>query len=99
MAQLQEQATAQSQEQAILQRALQDKTAQVEVELMSIKVRGCSLREEGEEGPGRGLWARCQGGRLTRKSTHKAASFSDPADGAESGSGGQAEAGTADSLC
>lgn len=41
----------------------------------------------------------CQGGKSTRKSTHKAASSPDPADGAESGSGGQAEAGTADGLC
>lgn len=37
VAELQEQVTSQSQEQAILQRALQDKTAQVEVERMSTK--------------------------------------------------------------
>ncbi|XP_034380743.1 coiled-coil alpha-helical rod protein 1 isoform X4 [Arvicanthis niloticus] len=48
VAQLQEQATAQSQEQAILQRALQDKTAQVEVELMSIKTLQMELNQAQE---------------------------------------------------
>ncbi|XP_052018989.1 coiled-coil alpha-helical rod protein 1 isoform X3 [Apodemus sylvaticus] len=45
VAELQEQVTAQSQEQAILQRALQDKTAQVEVERMSTKTLQMELNQ------------------------------------------------------
>lgn len=48
---------AQSQEHAILQRSLEDKAAQVEVERMGAKVRVChsqGLREAWEPGP----WAR-----------------------------------------
>ncbi|XP_028642318.1 coiled-coil alpha-helical rod protein 1 isoform X2 [Grammomys surdaster] len=48
VAELQEQVTAQSQEQAILQRALQDKTAQVEVERMSIKTLKMELNQAQE---------------------------------------------------
>ncbi|XP_029387497.1 coiled-coil alpha-helical rod protein 1 isoform X2 [Mus pahari] len=48
VAELQEQVTAQSQEQAILQRALQDKTAQVEVEQMSTKSLQMELNQAQE---------------------------------------------------
>ncbi|XP_038954867.1 coiled-coil alpha-helical rod protein 1 isoform X5 [Rattus norvegicus] len=48
VAELQEQVTAQSQEQAILQRALQDKTAQVEVERMSTKTLKMELSQAQE---------------------------------------------------
>ncbi|GAB1301000.1 Alpha-helical coiled-coil rod protein [Apodemus speciosus] len=48
VAELQEQVTAQSQEQAILQRALQDKTAQVEVERKSTKTLQMELSQAQE---------------------------------------------------
>ncbi|KAK1327534.1 hypothetical protein QTO34_013036 [Cnephaeus nilssonii] len=62
VAEFQERVAAQSQEQAILQRSLEDKAAQVEVERMGAKVRVCrsqGLREAWEprsmgQGPGEG---------------------------------------------
>lgn len=93
VAEFQERVAAQSQEQAILQRSLEDKAAQVEVERMGAKVRVCrsqGLREAWEprsmgQGPGEGTLPFI-------------VSFTVPAGGAEPCPGSPAPGAAADSL-
>lgn len=58
VAELQERATAQSQEQAILQRSLEDRAAQVEVARMGAKVSVCGRQGLREAWQALGAWAR-----------------------------------------
>lgn len=87
MAELQEQVTAQSQEQAILQRALEDRAAEVEVERVGAKVG------ERRGGARLGLPAALQ-----EENPALYLNLPGPAYGAESGSGGPAAAAAADGL-
>lgn len=92
VAELQDRATAQNQEQAILQRSLEDRAAQVEVERMGAKVGVCGRQGLGRPGE---PWVHGPGPR--RRALFFIGSFTVPADGAEPRAGSLAPGAAADS--